>query len=97
MIIIRQAGQEDNSALVALARQTPMGGTISVRVDRDPDFFRMIRARGGGIVLAACEGRQIAAWRAVPFPDPARSAIIHTAEALGPWPEVSGATQGRAV
>lgn len=56
MIIIRRAVKEDNEALVALARKTPMGGNISVRIDREPDFFRMIRARGGGTVLVACDG-----------------------------------------
>ena len=59
MSIIRRAVRADNAALVALARKTPMGGTISVRVDRDPDFFRMIEARGGGTVLVACDGPKI--------------------------------------
>ena len=43
---IREAVETDNEALLALTRATPMDGTISLRIDRDPDFFALLRLRG---------------------------------------------------
>jgi Acetyltransferase (GNAT) domain len=59
-IEIREAIAADNEALLALTRVTPMAGRISLRIDRDPDFFALPRARGETHVLVAtCEGRVI--------------------------------------
>jgi predicted N-acetyltransferase YhbS len=56
---IREANAADNEALLALTRATPMEGTISLRIDRDPDFFALLRLRGAGRVFVAARGRQV--------------------------------------
>jgi predicted N-acetyltransferase YhbS len=58
-IEIREAGETDNEALLALTRATPMDGTISLRIDRDPDFFALLRLRGAGRVFVAARGREV--------------------------------------
>ena len=58
-IQIREAEPADNEALLALTRITPMAGTISIRTDRDPDFFALFRLRGTGKVFVAARGREI--------------------------------------
>jgi predicted N-acetyltransferase YhbS len=58
-IEIRPAGEADNEGLLALTRITPMAGTISLRIDRDPDFFALLRLRGTSQVLVAVQGRQV--------------------------------------
>ena len=52
-IEIREALAADNHALLALTRITPMAGKISLRIDRDPDFFALPRARGEIVVFVA--------------------------------------------
>jgi predicted N-acetyltransferase YhbS len=56
---IREASETDNEALLALTRATPMDGTISLRIDRDPDFFALLRLRGAGRVFVAARGREV--------------------------------------
>ncbi len=56
---IREADDADNEALLALTRATPMDGTISIRIDRDPDFFALLGRRGAGRVLVAARGREV--------------------------------------
>src|SRR5205823_2940489 len=46
---------------LALTRATPMRGTIALRVDRDPDFFRLLRLRGETKVLVATSDGELAA------------------------------------
>jgi predicted N-acetyltransferase YhbS len=58
-IEIREAGEADNEALLALTRSTPMAGSISLRIDRDPDFFALLRLRGEGKVFVAVRGREV--------------------------------------
>lgn len=58
-IEIRQAGEADNQGLLALTRMTPMAGTISLRIDREPDFFALLRLRGKGTVFVAVRGPEI--------------------------------------
>jgi hypothetical protein len=58
-IEIREAIEEDNEALLALARVTPMAGRISLRIDRDPDFFALPRARGETHVLVGTCEKQV--------------------------------------
>ncbi len=53
---IREARESDNDDLLALTRATPMAGTISLRIDRDPDFFALLRLRGEGKVFIAVRG-----------------------------------------
>jgi ribosomal protein S18 acetylase RimI-like enzyme len=55
-IEIREATDADNEALLALTRATPMGGRIALRIDREPDFFSLLRARGDAVVyVATCD------------------------------------------
>ncbi len=56
---IREASGSDNEALLALTRATPMDGTISLRIDRDPDFFALLRLRGPSRVFVAARGREV--------------------------------------
>ncbi len=57
---IREAVEADNDALLELTRLTPMAGRISLRIDRDPDFFALPRARGETMVfVATCQGKVI--------------------------------------
>lgn len=59
-VVIRVATGADNDALLALTRVTPMDGRIALRIDRDPDFFALLRRRGEAIVLVAtCKSQVI--------------------------------------
>ncbi|MEE9182658.1 MAG: hypothetical protein V3U33_08845 [candidate division NC10 bacterium] len=42
-IVIRDAREEDNQALIDLDRQSVMGGEIELVYDRSPDFFARSR------------------------------------------------------
>ncbi|HYV90299.1 MAG TPA: GNAT family N-acetyltransferase [Chitinophagales bacterium] len=53
MLNIRFATRADNEQLIALTASTPMLGTISLRIDRKPDFFRLLNERGDSNVLVA--------------------------------------------
>lgn len=52
-MIIRKAFPKDSEALIALTSSTPMQGRISLRIDRKPDFFRLLKKRGDHIVIVA--------------------------------------------
>jgi len=52
---IRMATEADNEALLALTRLTPMAGTIALRIDRDPDFFALLRHRGKDAAVFVAE------------------------------------------
>ncbi len=56
---IRQASEADNDELIALTRMTPMDGGISLRIDREPDFFALLRLRGKSKVFVAVRGPQV--------------------------------------
>jgi predicted N-acetyltransferase YhbS len=58
-IEIRQASEADNEGLLALTRMTPMAGVISLRIDREPDFFGLLRLRGKGNIFVAARGREV--------------------------------------
>lgn len=58
-IAIRVATDADNDSLLALTRVTPMEGKIALRIDRDPDFFALLRRRGDVIVLVATFRHQV--------------------------------------
>jgi len=59
MVRIREATRSDNEGLLSLTSMTPMGGTISIRIDRHPDFFRLLDRRGRSHVLVAEEDGRI--------------------------------------
>jgi hypothetical protein len=52
-IIIKEATRADNEGLVYLTSLTPMKGDISIRIDRRPDFFRLLEMRGSSFVMVA--------------------------------------------
>jgi len=55
----REATDADNEALLALTRSTPMGGRIALRIDREPDFFALLRARGKAVVYVATHSQAV--------------------------------------
>jgi GNAT superfamily N-acetyltransferase len=58
-VVIREAVEGDNETLLALTRSTPMAGSISLRIHRDPDFFALLRLRGEGKVYVAVREREV--------------------------------------
>ena len=58
-IEIREATDADNEALLALTRATPMSGRIALRIDREPDFFALLRARGTAVVYVATHEQEV--------------------------------------
>lgn len=59
MIEIREATLHDNTAILRLTKRTPMRGVIALRIDRDPDFFGLLRMRGPGKVFVAVVAHHI--------------------------------------
>jgi hypothetical protein len=43
---IREATHNDNQGLLELTRKAPMTGGLQLRIDRDPDFFEILRRKG---------------------------------------------------
>jgi len=58
-IKIREATVADNPGLINLTSLTPMKGEISIRIDRHPDFFSLLRLRGNCIVYVMEKEEQI--------------------------------------
>ncbi|MFQ5959994.1 MAG: GNAT family N-acetyltransferase [Candidatus Methylomirabilales bacterium] len=58
-IVVRDARQEDNDALIVLDRQCVMGGAIPLVFDRSPDFFARSRAYDSFRLCVAEEGGTI--------------------------------------
>lgn len=58
-IVIREGTSADNAGLVNLASLTPMKGNISIRIDRKPDFFRLLELRGSSFVMVAEQGNEL--------------------------------------
>jgi GNAT superfamily N-acetyltransferase len=82
-IRIREAVTADNKELLQLTRVTPMAGKISLRIDRDPDFFALPEARGETMVfVATCADKIIGCM----------SASIHMAYIRGVLERVAHAT-----
>lgn len=51
MYSIRVARKEDNEELIQLAKLSPVKGTISLMIDRQPDYFALAEERGESITL----------------------------------------------
>jgi N-acetylglutamate synthase-like GNAT family acetyltransferase len=69
MISIREANSDDNEGLLALTKRTPMSGVISLCIDRNPDFFHLLRIRGDGKVFIATVNNHIIGCVSVAFRD----------------------------
>jgi hypothetical protein len=60
MIQLREAVSTDNTGLLNLTSLLPMEGRISIRIDRNPDFFQLLNQRGPGkLYIAESEGTLI--------------------------------------
>ena len=82
-IVIREAVEGDNDALLELTRLTPMAGSISLRIDREPDFFALPRVRRETMVfVATSEGKLMGCM----------SASIHMAHINGVPERIARAT-----
>jgi predicted N-acetyltransferase YhbS len=58
-MLIREADASDNPGLLRLTSRSGMPGRISLRIDRDPDFFGLLRERGDALVFVAEQDRDI--------------------------------------
>ncbi|HRZ98188.1 MAG TPA: GNAT family N-acetyltransferase [Paludibacter sp.] len=58
-IIFRDGNSSDNEGLLRLTSLTPMIGRISIRIDRQPDFFRLLEKRGKYYTIVAQKGTEI--------------------------------------
>ena len=59
MIQYRIATNDDNQQLIELTSASGMMGEISLRIDRKPDFFKLLNMRGESKVFVALEGDTI--------------------------------------
>ena len=59
MIQIRLATPKDNEQLIALTASSGMSGEVALRIDRQPDFFRLLEMRGKSNVFVALDGPMI--------------------------------------
>ena len=59
MINFRLAANSDNQQLIELTASSGMMGEISLRIDRKPDFFRLLKMRGQTKVFVALDGDTI--------------------------------------
>ena len=59
MVEYRLATDKDNQQLIDLTAATGMDGDISLRIDRQPDFFKLLRMRGKSKVFVAVDGTTI--------------------------------------
>ncbi|GAB2814045.1 GNAT family N-acetyltransferase [Ferruginibacter profundus] len=59
MINYRLATQQDNQQLIALTAASGMMGETGLRIDRKPDFFKLLHMRGPTKVFVALDGETI--------------------------------------
>src|SRR5450755_4532138 len=59
MVKYRLANIGDNQQLIELTAASGMVGEISLRIDRKPDFFKLVNMRGESKVFIALEGETI--------------------------------------
>jgi hypothetical protein len=57
--MVRLASPADNKQLLALTSDTPMQGVIALRIDRQPDFFNLLQARGNSTTYIFEKNSQI--------------------------------------
>jgi ribosomal protein S18 acetylase RimI-like enzyme len=59
MITYRLATSEDNEQLIELTATTGMTGETALRIDRNPDFFKLLDKRGESRVLIALDENKV--------------------------------------
>jgi len=59
MIQYRLATYDDNQQLIELTSASGMAGEIALRIDRKPDFFKLLNMRGKSKVFVALDGDRI--------------------------------------
>ena len=67
MVLVREATAADNAGLIELTKATPMAGMISLCIDREPDFFRLVHLRGQGKVFVATMNHKMAGCISVSY------------------------------
>ena len=58
-MLLRASTENDNQQLVALANVTPMDGAISICIQRQPDFFSVLKRKGSAYTIVAEENKSI--------------------------------------
>lgn len=58
-MLIRRSSFEDNEGLLKLTKACPMDGLIKLRIDRNPDFFSLLKLKGEYLLFVAEENNQI--------------------------------------
>ena len=56
---IRKAILNDNEGLLALTKSCPMDGNVKLRIDREPDYFSLLKLKGKYVLLVAVEKEEI--------------------------------------
>jgi len=79
VVLIRDARENDNEALIELDRQCAMGETIQLILDRSPDFFARSRAYGSFRLFVAEEEGTIIGVGGVAFK------TLRVNGTIGPW------------
>ena len=59
MITYRLATRDDNEQLIELTAAGGMAGETSLRIDRNPDFFKLLEKRGESRVVVALDGNSV--------------------------------------
>ncbi len=59
MITFRLATKEDNEQLIELTAATGMMGETALRIDRNPDFFKLLEKRGESRVFLALDENKV--------------------------------------
>ena len=66
---IKEATERDNRELLELCRLSPMDGIIAMYMEREPDFFNLVKRRGKGKVFAVSDGTTTTGCISVTFND----------------------------
>ncbi|WP_332910528.1 hypothetical protein [Algoriphagus boritolerans] len=58
-MLIRKSTFEDNEGLLSLTKACPMDGKIRLRIDRNPNYFSLLKLKGDYTLFVAVENNQI--------------------------------------
>ena len=64
---VTEASEKDNKDLLELCRLSPMDGIIAMRIEREPDFFNLVKRRGRGKVFIITDKESTAGCLSVTF------------------------------
>ncbi|OFX52963.1 MAG: hypothetical protein A2066_20715 [Bacteroidetes bacterium GWB2_41_8] len=83
MIHYRLATNDDNQQLIELTSASGMTGDIALRIDRKPDFFKLLNMRGESKVFVALDGDRIVGSICVSQEEVYVAGEIHTLQYFG--------------